>query len=178
MPNPETDRIRQERNLKEFNAWLEKHSGMILPIPNKGAIYAGLGKTNLKKMKDGLQAAPETVPMWKIIEKAQKDAMAFDGYVTIDTINDVLRRIKSPLPKLIEATGGNAGHPKKYSDMLSLCRSPRGRQLGANSQSRQAKGLGKAIREICPKSARRCSDLGGCFQKTQASGRVQGDAAE
>lgn len=92
---------------------------MILPIPNRGVIYAGLGKSNLMKMKKGLQAAPETIPMWKIIEKAEKDTREITGYVTLDTINDVLKRLKSPLPKLVEATGANAGHPKKYADMLS-----------------------------------------------------------
>ena len=70
-------------------------------------------------MKKGLQAEPESIPMWKIIEKAEKDAREYEGFVTIDTINDVLKRIRSPLPILIEATGANAGHPKKYSDMLS-----------------------------------------------------------
>ncbi|UWR03640.1 hypothetical protein K3740_02745 [Ruegeria conchae] len=105
--------------MKEFNNWLSKYSKVIMPIPNRGAIYAGLGKTNLMKMKKGLQAQPETIPMWKIIEKVEKDAREYTGYVTIDTINDVLKRIKSPIPKLVEATGANAGHPKKYSDMLS-----------------------------------------------------------
>ncbi len=110
---------RQKQNLKEFKNWLSKYSKVIMPIPNRGAIYAGLGKTNLMKMKKGLQAQPETIPMWKIIEKVEKDAREYTGYVTIDTINDVLKRIKSPIPKLVEATGANAGDPKKYSDMLS-----------------------------------------------------------
>lgn len=119
MKKNETDEDRQKQNLEVFKAWLKKNGNMILPIPNRGVIYAGLGKTNLMKMKKGLQAEPETTPMWKIIEKAEKDAREYHGYVTLDTINDVLKRIKSPLPKLVEATGANAGHPKRYSDMLS-----------------------------------------------------------
>ena len=119
MAKPSTDEARQRQNLETFEAWLKKHGNMILPIPNRGVVYAGLGKTNLMKMKKGLQAGPETIPMWKIIEQAERDAREVTGYVTLDTINDVLKRIKAPLPKLIEATGANAGHPKKYSDMLS-----------------------------------------------------------
>lgn len=119
MAKLETDEDRQIANLRTFMAWLKQHGNMILPIPNRGAIYAGLGKTNLMKMKKGLQAEPETTPMWKIIEKAEKDAREYTGYVTIDPINDVLKRIKSPLPKLVEATGANAGHPKKFADFLS-----------------------------------------------------------
>jgi hypothetical protein len=119
MAKQKTDEDRQAENLAVFKAWLKANGKMILPIPNRGVVYAGLGKTNLKKMKDGLQEAPETTPMWKIIEKAEKDSREITGYVMLDTINDVLKRLKSPLPKLVEATGANAGHPKKYSDMLS-----------------------------------------------------------
>ena len=119
MAQPSTDEARQQQNLENFKAWLKKHGNLILPIPGRGVVYAGFGKTNLMKMKKGLQAEPEAIPMWKIIEKAEKDAREVTGFVTLDTINDVLKRLKSPLPKLIEATGANAGHPKKYSDMLS-----------------------------------------------------------
>lgn len=119
MVSKQSDQDRQKINQKSFEDWLAKNGNMILPIPNRGVIYAGLGKTNLLKMKKGLQAQPETIPMWKIIETAEKDVREYTGYVTIDTINDVLKRLKSPLPKLIEATGANAGHAKKYSDMLS-----------------------------------------------------------
>ncbi|MDN5787627.1 hypothetical protein [Pseudorhodobacter sp.] len=119
MAKNETVADRQSGNFKVFSEWLKQSGGMILPIPNRGAIYAGVGKINLMRMQRGFQAEPEAIPMWKIIQKAEKDAREYEGYVTIDTINDVLRRIKSPLPKLIEATGANAGHPKRYSDMLS-----------------------------------------------------------
>ena len=119
MAKQKTDEERQADNLAVFTKWLKDNGKMILPIPNRGVIYAGLGKSNLMKMKKGLQAAPETIAMWKIIEKAEKDAREVTGFVTLDTINDVLKRLKSPLPKLVEATGANAGHPKKYSDMLS-----------------------------------------------------------
>lgn len=119
MAKRETDEDRQNKNLETFLEWLKNNGKTILPIPNRGAIYAGLGKSNLMKMKKGLQVEPETTPMWKIIEKAEKEAREYHGYVTIDPINDVLKRIKSPLPKLIEATGANSGHQKKYSDMLS-----------------------------------------------------------
>jgi len=99
--------------------WLKDNGKSIFPIPNRGVIYAGFGKTNLTKMKKNLQAEPEAIPMWKIIEKAEKDAKEYEGLVTLDTINDVLKRLRSSLPMLIETTGANAGHPKKYSDMLS-----------------------------------------------------------
>lgn len=119
MAKTETDEDRQKKNLKTFLDWIASHGKMILPIPNRAVIYAGMGKTNLMKMKKGFQAEPEAIPMWKIIEKAEKDTYEITGYDTIDTINDVLKRLKSPLPQLIEATGANAGHPKRYSDMLS-----------------------------------------------------------
>jgi predicted RNase H-like nuclease len=54
--------------------WLKDNGKSIFPIPNRGVIYAGFGKTNLTKMKKNLQAEPEAIPMWKIIEKAEKDA--------------------------------------------------------------------------------------------------------
>ena len=69
--------------------------------------------SNLMKMKKGIQAEPEAIPMWKIIEKAEKDTHEITGYVRLDTINDVLKRLKSPKINLVEATGANAGHPKK-----------------------------------------------------------------
>ena len=119
MPKTLSDADRQAINLKAFLAWNKSYGHMIVTGDNMGVIYAGFGKTNLMKMKKGFQAEPEVTPMWKIIERMEKEAREYSGYSVVDTINVVLQRIKSPLPKLIEATGANAGDPKRYSDMLS-----------------------------------------------------------
>jgi hypothetical protein len=110
---------RQAANLKAFDQWIASTGKMILPIPNRAVIYAGYPPGELMKASKLLGSHAQLERMWQIIEKVDKQIKDLTGQVTYDKLNDVLKRLKSPLPKLIEATGANAGHPKKFSDMLS-----------------------------------------------------------
>lgn len=112
-------KVRQAANLKAFDQWLATNGKMILPIPNHAVIYAGFPPAELMKARNALGSHEQLRRMWQIIETVDKDIKSLTGQVTYDKLNDVLKRLKSPLPKLIEATGANAGHPKKFSDMLS-----------------------------------------------------------
>ncbi|MCB1332869.1 MAG: hypothetical protein KDK26_04280 [Roseivivax sp.] len=114
-----TDEQRQNDNLKSFQDWLKKSGKSILPIPNTGVLYAGFPPAELAKMRKGLQSEDETKRIYEIIAKAEKDSREYTGRVSLDTLHNVLKRLKSPLPKLVEATGANAGHEKRFSDMLS-----------------------------------------------------------
>ena len=110
---------RQKQNLKAFENWLKAHGKMILPIPNRAVIYAGFPPSELAKAKALMGTQAQLKRIWQIIEQVDREIRDDTGQVTYDKLNDVLKRLKSPLPKLIEATGANAGHPKKFSDMLS-----------------------------------------------------------
>lgn len=109
---------RQKANLKAFDDWVKASGKMILPIPNRAVIYAGYPSAELMKARKVLGDNEPTRRMWQIIEKVDKDIREMTGQVTYDKLNDVLKRLKGPLPKLVEATGANAGHPKKFADML------------------------------------------------------------
>ena len=109
----------QKKNLGAFEDWLKAHGKMILPIPQRAVIYAGFPPGELMKAKSLLTASDQMRRMWQIIETVDNQIHAVTGRVSYDKLNDVLKRISGPLPKLFEATGANIGHPKKFSDMLS-----------------------------------------------------------
>lgn len=117
-PPAETAKL-QRQNLAAFETWLKSHGNMILPIPNRAVIYAGFPPGDLMKVKTILTASEQLRRMWQIIETVEKQIRDVTGQVSYDKLNDVLKRLRSPLPKLVEATGANIGHPKKFSDMLS-----------------------------------------------------------
>lgn len=119
-PDPETIKL-QQKNLASFRAWMKSHGGNVLPIPGKSVVYAGFPKTEFSKMRKQAQkqGAPME-PMWQALEKINKLSRDHTGHLTYDTINDVLKRLKGPLPKLFETTGANRGHPKRYANMLDV----------------------------------------------------------
>lgn len=118
--NPPAETVKlQRQNLAAFESWLNAHGKMILPIPNRAVIYAGFPTADLIKVKTILTASDQLRRMWQIIETVESQIRDVTGQVSYDKLNDVLKRLKSPLPKLVEATGANIGHPKKFSDMLS-----------------------------------------------------------
>ena len=119
---------RQLQNWNSFTSWISNHGKSLVPIPDVAVLYSGYSKPDLAKLKKGLIDESEVRGMWKIIQIVEKNARDYSGRVTIEIIDDVLKRHKSPLPKLVEATGSNAGQKvkgankpvfKKYSDMLS-----------------------------------------------------------
>ena len=116
--SPETDKL-QKQNLKAFDDWVKAHGNMVMPIPNRAVIYAGFPPGDLAKAKKLMTSHDQLRRMWQIIETVDKQIREISGQTTYDKLNDVLLRLKSPLPKLVEATGANIGHPKKFSDMLS-----------------------------------------------------------
>jgi len=109
----------QKKNLAAFEAWVRSYGKMIVPIPGCAVIYAGFPPAELMQAKAALSANQQLRRMWQIIEEAEKQIRSYTGRVKYDKLNDVLRRLKGPLPALVEATGANIGHPKKFSDMLS-----------------------------------------------------------
>ena len=115
---PETVKL-QKQNLAAFDAWVKAHGNMILPIPDKAVIYAGFPPGDLTKAKSHLTSSEQMRRMWQIIETTEKQMREVTGQVSYDKLNDVLRRLKSPLPKLVATDGADIGHPKKFSDMLS-----------------------------------------------------------
>lgn len=117
-PAAETQKL-QKQNLAVFEDWLKTTGHMILPIPHRAVIYAGFPPEGLRVAKKLLTSSDQMRRMWQIIETVEKQIREVTGQVSYDKLNDVLRRLKGPLPKLVEATGANIGHPKKFSDMLS-----------------------------------------------------------
>lgn len=120
-PDPKTKEL-QKQNLEAFYAWIKAHGNMIMPIPGKAVIYAGFPPGDLAKIRGMANSNDAQQPlrrMWQLIEAHDKTARETTGQVTYDKLNDVLKRLKGPLPKLVATDGADIGHPKKFSDMLS-----------------------------------------------------------
>lgn len=117
-PAPQTVKL-QKQNLAAFDAWIKATGKMILPIPNRAVIYAGFPPGDLMKAKSQLTSHEPLRRMWQIIEATDQRIREITGQVTYDKLNDVLKRLKGPLPKLVATDGADIGHPKKFSDMLS-----------------------------------------------------------
>lgn len=115
---PETIKL-QKQNLATFDGWVKAHGNMIVPIPDKAVIYAGFPPGDLSKAKSQLTASDQLRRMWQLIESADKQIREITGQVSYDKLNDVLKRLKGPLPKLVATDGADIGNPKKFSDMLS-----------------------------------------------------------
>lgn len=113
----ETQKL-QKQNLAAFEAWLKTSGHMVLPIPNRAVIYAGFPPGELMTARKVLTSSDQMRRMWQIIETVEKQIREVTGQVSYDKLNDVLKRLTGPLPKLVEATGANIGHPKKFANML------------------------------------------------------------
>ena len=119
-PDPETIRL-QEANLKNFRAWMKSKGHLVMPIPGRSVVYAGFPNTEFSKMRRAaIKAGSEMVPMWKAVEAINKLSVDQTGMVKYDSINDVLKRLKSPLPKLFATINANRGHPVKFANMLDV----------------------------------------------------------
>lgn len=108
----------QKKNLAAFDAWVKNNGKVILPIPGRAVIYAGYPRAELVKAQAFLTANEPCRRMWQIIEFAEKNFHEYTGQVRYDKLNDVLKRIRSPLPALVETNGANIGDPKKFADLL------------------------------------------------------------
>lgn len=117
-PAPQTAKL-QAANWSAFVDWTKSYGIMVMPIPDRAVIYAGFPPGDLMKVKNFMMAESQLRGMWEIIEAVEKQIREVTGQVTYDKLSDVLKRLKSPLPKLVETHGANIGHPKKYADMLS-----------------------------------------------------------
>ena len=115
---PETAEL-QASNWVNFMKWATAHGNMVLPIPNRAVIYAGYPPAELMKVKKSLSGDQSLRGMWQIIEDVEKQIRDVTGQVTYDKLNDVLRRLRSPLPVVQDTLGAAIGHTKKFSDMLS-----------------------------------------------------------
>ena len=117
-PDPQTAKL-QKANWDAFIGWTKSHGNMVMPIPHRAVIYAAFPPGDLMKVRNFMMAESQLRGMWQIIEEVEKQIRDVPGQVTYDKLSDVLKRLKSPLPKLRETHGANIGAPKKYSDMLS-----------------------------------------------------------
>jgi hypothetical protein len=108
----------QAQNLAIFNAWIAAHGKLILPIPHRAVIYAGFPEGEVLKAKSLLNSHQHMRRMWQIIEFVDKNVRDYTGQVHYDKLNDVLRRLKGPLPAIVDTNGGAIGRPKKFADML------------------------------------------------------------
>jgi hypothetical protein len=113
----ETQKL-QKQNLASFEGWLKTSGHMVMPIPHRAVIYAGFPPGDLMTAKKVLTSSDQMRRMWQIIETVEKQIREVTGQVSYDKLNDVLKRLTGPLPKLVEATGANIGHPKKFANML------------------------------------------------------------
>ncbi|MGQ0563639.1 MAG: hypothetical protein ACT4OK_01025 [Gemmobacter sp.] len=114
---PSTEEL-QALNWREFRNWLHRNKKAILPIPNCAVIYAGYPHNEVRALLKNLKDKSELRRMYEIIDAVEAQARQYDGQSRLDTINKVLARMKNPLPKLVEATGANIGHAKKFASML------------------------------------------------------------
>ncbi len=116
---PKQTKELQDKNLAAFDAWIKSHGKMVMPIPNHAVIYAGFPPADLMKVKKLMTSEQQLRGMWKIIEDADKEIREISGQTTYHKLNDVLKRLKGPLPVLVATDGADIGHTKKFSDMLS-----------------------------------------------------------
>ena len=98
-PSSQTAKL-QKQNLAAFDTWIKSHGKLILPIPNRAVIYAGFPPADLMKAKSLLTSNQQLRRMWQIIEEVERQIVQITGQVRYDKLNDVLRRLKGPLPAL------------------------------------------------------------------------------
>ena len=114
----------QKANWRAFKTWLKRHGGMILPIPGAAVLYAGYVPSDLREFAKLARKEESLRRMWQIIDEVESNARTYTGRSHLDTLHTVLKRIRSPLPELYEATGANVGAErdgkpirKKYANM-------------------------------------------------------------
>lgn len=102
----------QKLNWDNFMAWCKKHGTMVMPIPKRAVIYAGFPEAELRKAKGDLTKEKELKGVWAAIEKVNANVVAYDGIHRFDKLSDVVKRVKSPLPKVVYTHGNLAGREK------------------------------------------------------------------
>ena len=115
-PAPEIMKLQKE-NLAAFDKWVSANGKRIVPAANCAVIYAGYPEADLMAAK-ALPCGDKVRKMWEIIEVFEKQFREIKGCDRYDKLNDVLKRLGSPLPRILEVMGPRRGQALPFSNML------------------------------------------------------------